>query len=963
MTNKLTTIDEIKSNFTSTTLDSNNVANLEKYGFEDISMPEFPTPETPTEELTDCDRLLEEIFGIQQSKTNIKQFTQIQMQRIKKQAQLIWQNTINQLTQLKEMVTGAWQAVKKMVKDIADKIVEEYRIIIAYFKAEYAKIQNFFKKLKKAQTQEEKEKRLTQIKNEAKKYGGEVLEMLGIIELYNVLKDLWEVLKNIWGVVKNGWKSLIDNIKNLKILFKDNNTPLGKTILGWVVALLPLVAQLALSVLGAVKFAKEQQELNNKLTEDAIKNIEKPSNASNNSLLLEEALKTTKDFLDNKKIDVSINDTSCFSICPVEYNTNGVVDEEYVGFLIEIAKNVENYNFTTTEGTNIKNNDIIGYIETTPIKAKVEGVVKEIKNNYIIIEPNDTDENFNIECETSDDDIDNLISAFEEVGKIENILLNDILYIYKPILYNNFVKISAIDITLDNKFDNLIKEHEKNITNLGKDIKQITKKSNIEKKLNQENGLLQIKDDIILLKNKFFNNILKTFNDNNISLNAAMDIYKNGLGCNYELLEYYYDFILNFNYDKDNEYKVNLFNLILSFINERQEIEKFNKNEIISKFNKLSLEITTNTNLFETIKNDNGVIISNYIEKYNNENNLTNKEIEKTKEYIDEIYNYIKEKCEVPQIQNKEKEVDFQKLSQDEEYKKQFEAELNNEQSEEDNGEMSEDDKKILEKDKIAKKLAILYYIYISLENKKFIESENLLYKLKQQTNIEAKKILNYFDNISMKYKNAINITESKLKEIEQSLKEIDWGIPSELYIDNKKYTHYILKSTIKENKNNIEELEDIDSQISTKTAEEPSSYLYWLKYCGMASLLNCALPIYWGTGLVIAGAPVSLPIILIPIYVLNGSCICVFGLGICGIAIWPMILFSNLSTNMMSYLIPVNMVIDMIKTTLSTTKEKSKMSIKPLFTAPIATLDKQIKDTEQQIKDIKKEISLIKSM
>ena len=64
-----------------------------------------------------------------------------------------------------------------------------------------------------------------------------------------------------------------------------------------------------------------------------------------------------------------------------------------------------------------------------------------------------------------------------------------------------------------------------------------------------------------------------------------------------------------------------------------------------------------------------------------------------------------------------------------------------------------------------------------------------------------------------------------------------------------------------------------------------------------------------------------------------------------------------------MSYLAPVNVIIDLIKSTLQTTKEKSKMTIKPLFKAPIATLDSQIKATEKEINDMKKEISLIKSM
>jgi chaperonin cofactor prefoldin len=65
----------------------------------------------------------------------------------------------------------------------------------------------------------------------------------------------------------------------------------------------------------------------------------------------------------------------------------------------------------------------------------------------------------------------------------------------------------------------------------------------------------------------------------------------------------------------------------------------------------------------------------------------------------------------------------------------------------------------------------------------------------------------------------------------------------------------------------------------------------------------------------------------------------------------------------MMSYLPPINMIVDLVKNTLSTLKKQSKKSLKDLMKAPIATIDKQIKDTEEEINNMKKEIEMTKSM
>lgn len=928
--NKLTSIDEIVKK--TSLLDEKNLNKVKDFGFEDISMPEFPTPEMPTmDDINDCDKFLEKVFALKETPTNIKHFLQIQARELKQKLITIYRNMINQLVQLKELITNLWKQLKQEVKKIIDEIKNAYKAIITYFNSEFTKIKNLFKKLKKASTSEERELRKKQIKEEAKKYGGEVLEMLGIITLYDTLKELWFAMKNMWGMAKSGWKSIIDNFKNLKSLLKDCSSTLGKSILAWIILLLPIVSQLALAVLGAIELSKKQQKIDEEILEEALKNIEQPIDNKIYSELLLNAINNQKK-INKKEIDNKTIDSSCFSICPVEYDTNGVNNNKYGGYILEMGTDIDVYRFVKNVSDTINIEDVIGYINNTPIKSKIEGVVSEKKERYIIVKPNEIDKkyNLNISVESQKNKFTELSEAFNDISKIENILKDDILYIYKTILYNNFIYTkNTNDYSLDTKYNSIIKKHEDNISNLEKRILEITSKKNIKNKMELENGLLMIKDDIMNAKDAFFENIINTFNKENIST------YPNK-NCDYKLLDFYYNFIMNFNYDEENVYKVEFLNMILSFINSRIDLESFNKNEIITTFNKKALEITTNKNYFNKVLSW-------------NDNNLKN------------IYENIKKDCNISAIQNKE-------------YKLNLENEeninnLTNTINSEDNSKeetLSKEDKEIIEKDSIAKSLSFIFYIYNNIKEKKSnnqrTESE-IKKLLKKQTNQEYDEIKKYFNNIIDKYYSF----KEKANNIDKFFDEINWPTSGEIYIDNTNYTHYIFRNNIQKNDNNnlnnkISK-EDGDNQLSTKTKEEPSSYLYWLRYCGMATLVNCALPMYWGTGIVIAGAPVPLPIILVPIYVLNGSCICVFGLGICGIAIWPMILYSNLSVDMMSYLAPVNVVIDLVKNSLNTLKEQTKDMLKPIASGQISILDTQIKNTKKEINDMKKEISLIKSM
>ena len=77
-----------------------------------------------------------------------------------------------------------------------------------------------------------------------------------------------------------------------------------------------------------------------------------------------------------------------------------------------------------------------------------------------------------------------------------------------------------------------------------------------------------------------------------------------------------------------------------------------------------------------------------------------------------------------------------------------------------------------------------------------------------------------------------------------------------------------------------------------------PKKIPYWVKYCSIATLVGL-VPNRWSTGLVLPIGPIKLPVVYLGISALNttwGNV--VFGLGICGISISPLILYNNFDLN-----------------------------------------------------------------
>lgn len=127
------------------------------------------------------------------------------------------------------------------------------------------------------------------------------------------------------------------------------------------------------------------------------------------------------------------------------------------------------------------------------------------------------------------------------------------------------------------------------------------------------------------------------------------------------------------------------------------------------------------------------------------------------------------------------------------------------------------------------------------------------------------------------------------------------------------------------------------------------------------ATIVHCMLPMYWPCGLLIAGAPLPLPVIYIPIIFIPGSVSMLIGLGICGIAIWPMIVLLNFSIDTNTILAPINAMLDKIREMLLSTETLQKNALHKAIEKQIDDLRKDGQDYDDDLRKIDIEISDLK--
>lgn len=213
---------------------------------------------------------------------------------------------------------------------------------------------------------------------------------------------------------------------------------------------------------------------------------------------------------------------------------------------------------------------------------------------------------------------------------------------------------------------------------------------------------------------------------------------------------------------------------------------------------------------------------------------------------------------------------------------------------------------------------------------------------------------------------NEDNIQSGK---IFRKLIEAKWSNPSPIYKNGIKHDFYFIEEprTIEEQMNDpmmngttpsmIDENGYVYTEDSLKTRMDIFSFGYWIKYCMMATLINCILPIYWSTGLIVSGVPIRLPIIYLPIIVIPSRVTIVIGLGICGICPLPMILFVNYGSIDGSLIPVINILIDSLKKIPPLTMKLGELPIKTIIKGLIEAQNTKINTLEQEKRKIDMQI------
>lgn len=248
---------------------------------------------------------------------------------------------------------------------------------------------------------------------------------------------------------------------------------------------------------------------------------------------------------------------------------------------------------------------------------------------------------------------------------------------------------------------------------------------------------------------------------------------------------------------------------------------------------------------------------------------------------------------------------------------------------------------------------------------------------MKQITANEAAELKKIYESALSFYltnKDSVDSCEDIFK-----LGEINWPGSSTIYKDGNPCDYYLFRydsvicpgsmDDLYEAENILENLpETTGDELYDMTASPVTKYgidniLYWLKYCGIATLINTMIPLYWATGLNI-GTPIPLPIIYLPIIpICIGPLVIVIGIGICGICPLPMILFVNTGTDKASILIPINLAVEEIKKLVQKIPSLQKPAIRGIVNPLVVTLDNEINSSITEIEKINYQIDEINAV
>lgn len=704
----------------------------------------------------------------------------------------------------------------------------------------------------------------------------------------------------------------------------------------------------------------------------------------------------------------SSNADCVLSLCPPEETTdvsalgNNSPLKDSRGIIVEYDSEYPHV-IGVESGMTISFNDDIGRIKDLKVKSQVRGVVVKKTSKYFIADYIDEMPEIDVDeliAKYDNKPMEELCELFMDNANITNFIKDYILETRIPSLANHLREhlLGTVNEVSSAKY---LKKYRKKAEKIQKKYEKKVKKACDKKTVEaygKKSKLHQLKEKLDDYKREAFDQILDLYNNY-----KSLGYCSKGRIADYMLYDEYIDFLMDeekFRYDDNNPYVVKMFKLLCKFIGTRSRIENNLENipSLIDKFNKLCKKSIRkywrphNNDYYTEMKG-----IFRYEYYTNDTENLIEAAVtdKDAVSMYSKVYDYLKALChytepasssiqytdnmDVEALLNSGIEDKTDKTLESDLRKIAFNFCLLR------NVETSAADESIY--NTIANRSIVTAFYYLHLIAGILIENYDEEYTgidpiilssrailrpylktLKKMTQSEAFEMDKLAKEAIQWYrKNGEKVNDPRIYD---EFKEVPWGSRSRIVYNDEYYDYTFLKYEMNDASTMLKKAEpfDFDTQNTDddyyetlqflNSAYGPNTFLYWLRYLTIATVVNCMLPIYWGTGIIIAGAPVILPIIMLPIFVLPGRVTVVFGIGLCGVCPMPLILFVNLSNTKGTILIPLNILADTLKASLKQAANLAQKKLTTMTYAPaIKALDAKINKYQSELDELDDQI------
>jgi len=832
-------------------------------------------------------------------------------------------------------------AIFKIMDELIDQLIAPYDSMINGALHTYNRIVRLFRKIAAPGiTDEDKERYKIELINTLRKIAQQIpgaAELIALIMLIECMKSTAKTLRDAKKASADDYSTTAEKIKTTQEVL-DQEFLMASEIIVTIVyifkLLLPIILALAAIFTTGRAFDQELNEKTQQVLEEQNSHNEGQLRAKNNKTEIERLATDNLDgfsYIGEKITPKQPKEPTGEDFCHSEIDFTNLCPQEspdidgatkIVGAFIELDPN-SNYSFTYSKQKDIKLNDTIGEMDGIKIMSPVDGNFRAFDKNIGVVMFNDEslDDIVNSVSSAGSDaiqqmlngaeqsEVQQIVDKFEEFNKAKTVLREYGLYCKIPAITTDLGKGSKPKTLFSIIYADLINKHDRLLEDFQNDTEYVTGKDHVEEVLNGP-GMDVLKKEIMALNDKFYRDVINAYHTYLENRNYRCDRFDIS---SFRLLSYYImiksKIEENNEQDDKNEYVTEFKSMIEEFISRRLGMETVIKSDYLESINAMC-DITLKAEW---------IFAETYVEKF--ESIYSDK---KYKDKQDPLYSFLEDLVipkddQTPAIAGTAPELP----SMTEQEKEQIRIQLRN----------------------------------ICTEYTAYMESIN---RLDGQSKYEATKMNAFFEKLEKIYYESLYLLEDNLFDKFKKLSAIK---KQNVFYNGQEYEHYYVENKKSDDIPLMDDFnkDQLDLASSSLTSVEQFSMKYWLRYCLFATITHCAQPMYWSCGIIAAGVPIMLPVIYVPIYYLGGSVGCLFGLGICGMFIWPMILCVNFNMDARTILMPINMIIDLIRSECNKLVRASKFTIKDMAQQKANSYKREFDSYDQQIDMIEVEILKLK--